>query len=84
MNALRPTDIDAFAQLRVDGALLAEAQVRFVDDREGRDVIGVNGTSGDFAGIEFPYLDPTTGRRVTSRVRLDHPPLKANGMPDGK
>lgn len=84
MNALRPSDIDSFARLRIDTALLAEAQVRFVNDREGRDLLGINGQAGDFNGIEFPYMDPHTGFRVTSRVRLDHPPLRPDGTPDGK
>jgi hypothetical protein len=44
----------------------------------------VNGGAGDFSGIEYPYLDPDTGRRLTSRVRLDVPPLRPDGTPEGK
>ena len=58
--------------------------VRRVSDREARDLLSLNGKPGDMSGLEFPYIDPHTGRRVTSRIRRDHPPLRADGSPDGK
>lgn len=47
-------------------------------------LLGVNGKAGDFGGIAFVYIDPITNRRVTARVRRDHPPLKVAGTPDKK
>ncbi len=70
--------------LGIDADLLARAQVRRVDDRGARDLLSLNGTAGDFAGIEYPYRDPQTERRHTSRLRLDRPSLKLDGTPDKK
>ena len=83
-NALTVEDIELHARLRIPRTLLEAAQVRRLDDFEARVVLGVNGKVGDFAGIQYAYFDPETGRPVTSRIRLDHPPLKADGSPDGK
>lgn len=84
MSALSPADVAALTALRIDVDLLRLAGVRRVDDRTARDVLGLNGKPGDFSGIEFPYFAPDGARRFTSRIRLDHPPVKADGTPEGK
>jgi hypothetical protein len=82
--SLSPRDLALFEQLRIPVDLLERARVRRVTDRESRDLLGLNGRPGDYSGLEFPYLDPHTDRRLTSRVRLDHPPVKPDGTPDRK
>jgi len=81
---LAPHDLELHERLGIDGDLLLRAGVRRVSDREARDRLSVNGQAGDYSGVEYPYIHPVTGYRVTSRIRLDHPPLKVNGSPDGK
>ncbi|HXG57084.1 MAG TPA: phage/plasmid primase, P4 family [Vicinamibacterales bacterium] len=83
-STLTHTDLERHAALGIPADLLTRAQVRRVTDPEARELLALNGQPGDFAGLEYPYLDPRTGYRVTSRVRRDHPPLKADGSPDGK
>jgi hypothetical protein len=79
-----PADLALHARLGIDLALLTRARVRRVTDREARDVLAINGARGGFDGIEYPYQDPTSGRRGTSRIRLDTPPRKPDGSPDKK
>lgn len=83
-GALNPADLELHTRLGIDTALLRRAKVRRVSDREARELLGLNGKPGDYGGIEYPYIDPDSGRRVTSRIRLDHPPVKADGTPDKK
>ena len=84
LNGLTVADIERHARLGIPDVLLAAAHVRRVSDREARELLALNGKAGDFGGIEYPYLHPLTGYRVTSRVRRDHPPQKADGSPEGK
>lgn len=82
---LSAADLALHQALGIEPAILERAQVRRVDDREARDVLGMNGKTGNLAGIEYPYLDPSRPTwRWTSRIRLDHPPLKPDGTPDQK
>ena len=81
---LTPRDLDLHAALGIPADLLDRAGVCRRDDRSARELLSLNGKPGDFAGIEYPYIHPVTGHRVTSRVRRDHPPLKADGMPEAK
>jgi uncharacterized protein DUF3854 len=55
--------------------LLEAAGVCSATDAEVRELLGLNGfhAGENLDGILFPYLDPTTGRRVGARVRLDRP-----------
>ncbi|MBA3890516.1 MAG: DUF3854 domain-containing protein [Gemmatimonadaceae bacterium] len=76
-------DLDLHGRLGIDAELLQRHAMR-VDDREGREVLSLNGKPGTFAGIAYHYHDPRTDHQVHARVRLDHPPVKADGMPDGK
>jgi hypothetical protein len=83
-SSLTPQDLALHAALGIDVDLLERAQVRRVDDRGARDLLCLNGTAGDFSGIEYPYYDPLTARRQTSRLRLDHPSRKSDGTPEKK
>lgn len=74
-----------FARLRIHRNLLADAGVCSVSDAQARDPwqFGQSQTS-DLSGIVFPYLDPETGRRVTARLRRDHPEIDATGKTQRK
>ena len=77
---LPQSDVDAHTRLGISPDILTRAQVRRVDDREARDVLGKSHSKpGYFDGVEYPYLDPKTGRRVTSSIRLNQPSLKPDG-----
>jgi hypothetical protein len=80
---LTPADIELHRRLGIELDLLLRQQVRRVDDRDGRELLNLTAKPGDFSGIEYPYIDPHTGRRVTSRIRRDRPELE-NGKPKAK
>jgi Domain of unknown function (DUF3854) len=80
MSALLESDIRALKQF---GICTERLNWERVDDREARTVLSLNGASGDFGGILIPYIDPRSGRRVTARVRRDHPDIE-NGKPTRK
>lgn len=81
---LAPQDITRHEALGIDAEILQLAHVRRVGDLEGRELLGLTGRAGNMAGIEYPYLDPVTGRRTTLRVRVDCPPVKVDGTPEKK
>ncbi len=78
MSTLTPQDVACHGALGIDADLLHQARVQRVTDREARDLLSINGKSGDYSGLTYPYPDPRTGRTTTHRVRLDDP------EPDGK
>jgi hypothetical protein len=80
---LTAADLEFHRKLGIDLDLLVRQQVRRVDDGEARELLNLTGKHGDFSGIEYPYLDPHTGRRVTSRIRRDRPELE-HGRPKMK
>jgi hypothetical protein len=80
---LTAADLELHRQLGIGIDLLIRQQVRRVTDRDARDLLNVSGKRGDLSGIEYPYLDPHTGRRVTSRIRRDRPELE-QGRPKAK
>jgi len=75
-------DLEMFARFGIPPDLLDKAGVRRVTDAEARRY-GITG-SGDLGGIFIPYFDPVTGRRVTARLRRDHPEVGANRKPQNK
>ena len=75
-------DVAQHEALGIPKTLLDRAEVRRVSDTEARELLGST-HHGDLAGIEYPYIDPTTGKRVTSRVRRDRPEIE-NGKPKKK
>jgi hypothetical protein len=82
---LTPEDVALHARLRIPPDLLRAAQVRRLTHQQSAEVLSVSAErSRNLEGIEYPYISPITGRRVTSRVRLDTPPLTGDGTPDGK
>lgn len=80
--ALTEDDLRAFLRLWVGPDLLAANGVIRVTDEESRREFGFNG-HGDASGIIFPYYDWQTGRRVTCRLRRDHPEIQ-DGKPARK
>jgi hypothetical protein len=83
-GTLNSADIAKHAAMGIPLDTLERAQVRRLNDADARAVLAINGKAGDYSGVEYPYIDPATKHRVTSRVRLDHPPAKSDGTPDGK
>jgi hypothetical protein len=79
---LRPQHAERLAAFRIPLELREAAGVRSVTDAEARDQFGIVGP-GDMGGLIFPYLDPISGRRVTARLRRDHPEV-VSGKPDRK
>ena len=77
-------DLAMFERIGVSGDLLEEAHIERVSDRDARERFGIQGPSSrDMAGIVFPYHSHVNGRRVTCRVRRDHPEIE-NGKPKDK
>src|SRR5262245_2567946 len=81
---------DDFARLSARGIsadMAARAQLVRVDDREGRELLGLhNGNGHRFGrldGVAIPYLHPRDHRPVTYRVRRDYPEVE-NGRPKAK
>jgi predicted P-loop ATPase len=80
---LTPSDLAMFAKIRVPPELLHQAKIQRVSDCEAREKLGINGKSGDMAGVLFPYLHVKTGYPVSHRVRRDHPEIE-DGKPRNK
>lgn len=74
--------LEIFRRLGIGPELLERAGISSVSDQEARTKYGMKGT-GDLAGILFPYLDPLTEVRHTSRLRRDHPEIE-DGKPKKK
>jgi Family of unknown function (DUF5906)/Domain of unknown function (DUF3854) len=71
---LKPQDLAMFRKIGVDEHLLVMSQVRRVSDAEACELLTRPiDPIRNMAGVEFPYLDPRSGRRVTSRIRRDKP-----------
>jgi hypothetical protein len=64
-TALHASDLEKFERLGIGPDLIASAGVRRVTDTEARALLSANGTTGNLAGIAFPYIDPhrSTGRQ---------------------
>jgi hypothetical protein len=77
---LTPDDQAALGRLGIPPDLLVEARVQRVSDREAREIFGIKGSpTMDMSGIVFPYFIPSSGYRVTARLRRDNPEME-----DGK
>jgi predicted P-loop ATPase len=71
-NNLTSLHLEHLRHFRIPDDLLNAAGVRSVSDREGREMLGINGKTGeDFSGILFPSFQD--GRRVGACIRRDHP-----------
>lgn len=89
MSGIEPTladaDLAAFQRLGIGPDLLAAARIAHVTDQQARSDYGIRfSPAADLAGIVFPYLDPSSGQRVTARLRRDHPELDKEGNPQHK
>jgi len=82
-EGLSMSDLTMFAKFRVGPELLAKAGLSRVSDRDARELLSLNGASGDMAGIRFPYISPVTGYRVNDVVRRDNPDIEG-GRPKRK
>jgi len=71
-------------RLGITPDLLAEAGVHSVSDQQAREEGFRLSSARDLAGIVFPYPDPLTGLKLTSRLRRDHPDVDAAGKPEKK
>ena len=55
---------------------MAKAHVQRLTDQQAREY-GIKGSlTSDMSGVIFPYFDPTTGQRVTARLRRDNPEVE--------
>lgn len=75
-------DVAQHAALGIPEELLTRAGVRRVSNGEARALL-TSTHRGDLAGIVYPYIDPTTSKQVTCRMRRDHPKME-NGKPKRK
>lgn len=63
-----------FRRFHVPPELLERAGIRHGTDAEVRELLGINGRTGqDLSGIIIPYRDPRDWRSLNHRVRLDTP-----------
>jgi hypothetical protein len=69
---LTPKDLAKFDRFHISLELLNASGVERVDDIDARNRYGIVG-HGNMAGIAYPYINPTTGRRVGVRIRRDNP-----------
>jgi len=81
-NNLTAEDLANFARLGISPGLLRLAHVERVDDATAREQFGIRFEGGDCAGIIFAYH--IAGKRVTARLRRDHPETNAAGEVENK
>src|SRR5438445_12911620 len=70
---LTPEDYRNLEQRWISRKYADAAQLRRVDEFEGRDVVGFK--SGDMSGIAIPFYGPDGIGPVAHRVRRDNPDL---------
>jgi hypothetical protein len=86
-SVLLAEDLAMFAQIGVKVELLEKAHVCRVTDAESRELYGIELKQlqrADLSGIVFEYRHPTTGQRVSARLRRDNPEHKPDGRPENK
>jgi transposase-like protein len=81
---LTDRDMEMFQRIVVTTDLLEKARIERVSDSDARVRFGIRGpASRNMSGIVFPYYSHITGRRVTCRIRRDHPEVE-DGQPKNK
>jgi len=80
---LLPSDLERYRLFGVTPDLLEQFRVQRVTNDEAREFLGPV-RAGDMSGIAYHYMSVYTGRRVTTRVRRDHPQIGSNGKPENK
>jgi hypothetical protein len=75
-----------FCRFGVSPDLLDQAGVFRMTDAEARAYgFSLSGPpTANLSGLVFPYFDPSTRRRVTARLRRDHPEVDTEGRPKNK
>jgi hypothetical protein len=68
-------DYEVLGRSYIPPTIAEAAHLRRVTDVEGRELLGINGRAGNYAGIAFPYYDPLTGNITCFRLRRDQPDL---------
>ena len=76
-------DIATLERSYITREIAAAAGLYRVTSIEGRDIVGRRG-GGDYAGVVYPYRAPGTRDVVLHRLRLDSPPVDANGKVEHK
>ena len=79
---LNSKDLEMFRAFGVGEEFCGRAEIERVSDPEARAKYGFAG-QGNLSGIVFPYKNPVSGRRMTARLRRDHPELE-NGTSRNK
>jgi hypothetical protein len=72
---LSPADFDRLQRCGISPEIADAAKLRRVDNREGGEILGRNG-SGNYAGLLFPYHWPGNPGAREYRIRRDHPDLE--------
>jgi hypothetical protein len=80
---LTAQDYAALERCYIPPGLADHAGIYRVNSIDGRALVGRNG-GGDYAGIVFPYPWPGESHPRLHRLRLDHPPVGADGKPEHK
>jgi Domain of unknown function (DUF3854) len=79
---LTTDDLKLFGRFKIPQDLLSAAEIFRVSDPEARSFGFQFWPGSDLAGIVYPYFDPITRNRVTSRLRRDKPDLDEKGRED--
>jgi len=83
-STLTQADLNMFACLGIDAELLSSAGIFRVTDQEARTFGFQFSSASRLDGLVFPYFNPLTDYRVTSRLRRDHPDVELDGKPKNK
>jgi len=85
-NNLTEADCRSLASCFINAELIAEAQLRRVDDFEGAGVVGRGrSASASYAGLVFPYVTPGDWGSIREyRLRRDQPDYEQNGNGEPK
>jgi hypothetical protein len=71
-------------RIGVSEELVTASGIRSIAHAEAREFGFQLSAAADLSGIVFPYHDPISGQRVTSRLRRDHPDMDSSGKFKGK
>jgi hypothetical protein len=78
-TSLTEKDYAALDKCFISREVAEDAGLRRVTDQEARELLGMNGRSGSFAGILFPYRLLGTSHTCAYRVRRDTPDVEDHG-----
>jgi hypothetical protein len=79
-NSFSPFDVEMFDYFKIEAEECAGRVSRVSSDEARTDLdIDWRDIAANLGGLAYHYRDPLTGRRLLSRVRLDHPQVDENG-----